>query len=70
MHVRPPNHAQIDAKIHCFSECGFCRVLMCFGVHMCDEFCCFSGLAATDRENIGYVTFDDSIEKLADFHEN
>ena len=43
---------------------------MCFGMHFCVDFCCFSGLATTDREKPGYVKFVDSIKKLIEFQEN
>ena len=52
-----------------FSEHDICWILVCFVVHLCAGFLCFSGLATTDREKPGYVKFVDSIEKLADFQE-
>ena len=53
-----------------FCACGCCWILVCFGVHFCNEFCKFSGFATTDRERPRYVKFVDRIEKLSDFLEN
>ena len=40
---------------------------MCFGVYFCSEFCCFLGLATTDRETPRYVKFVDRLEKFVNF---
>ena len=57
-------------KFIVFSSVDFVGCWCVSGCICMTIFVVFSGLAATDRENTGYVKFVDSIEKLADFQEN
>ena len=60
------NQPKIDANNLGFFEHGCCLILVCFGLHVCIKFRCFSELATTDLEKARYVMFINRIEEFVD----